>query len=436
MARMYPMTRRGTGDGGASLVMALAVVLIVFTLGGGWLAWADHQTDASRHDRDRQRAIDAANAGLAAAQVTMAVDGGASVLGTTQSGSLSGATYEYVITAGAGSERLVRSWGYAPSPSSPQRVVRSMQQSVELKASNGSSFQFAIQSGQTVPLEVNAYIKGDVYATGDLNAKGAVVDGNVYATGSVNDSPSVNGNVYAGANASVATVNGNVYAGLSVWIKNGGNQVNGSVQAKGAIDTCGSVTGTCQAFALSVPPVPPVPLPTFAWTPADYPAGTQTWTGDDVFRAWAVAQTAGISGAHRVQGEMNFASNDELVVAGDVTIYQASGNTTLPKRIKNVAGREVSVRFITEGTINRSDAGSFTSDATIKLLLFSSQNTNLTNKCVFSGTVVSPETINGGTNCAITFAPVDATGLTFPPGSPQTPQSYIVRSVALREVAP
>src|SRR5439155_14160615 len=111
---------RCRGENGSSLVMAVAVMLIVFTLGAVWLALADHQSGASVHDRDRQRAIDAANAGLVVAASALATN--PSYTGTAVTAFPGGAAEYQVnvsVDASDSTRRVVTSTGYAPNHSSP-----------------------------------------------------------------------------------------------------------------------------------------------------------------------------------------------------------------------------------------------------------------------------------------------------------------------------
>jgi hypothetical protein len=443
MARLFVKPSRGTGDSGQSVVAALTVVVIVFLLGAAWLSTADHQTGASRYDRDRQRAIDAANAGLAAAQVRLAAGSVGSLLGVDTGD----ADYDAVITTPAAESAVITAWGYSPSKAAANRVVRTMQQSVDLVPAAGTSFHFAIQSDSTVNLDNgNRTTHGNVYAGGvlNLNAGNQTIDGNLNAGGNVNfnnGNQTINGNLYAGGtvtfNNGNETVNGNVYAQGDVIFQKSSDTVNGDVQARGDVQYCTiqNVTKACLQHYPDTPTVSTATVPTFTWNPADYPA-TTTWTGNDTFRAWAAGQTAGINGAHHVQGTMMFGPSDTLSVNGDLTVYVDGFDAKLPKAIVNKAGHDVNVRIIVRGHLYPSN-GNFDSPASVKLLVYSTQPLETTQPCTMWGSVVSPGSITGGANCELTYVTVDDTGFNFPAGTGTTSAaSYTVRSVSINEINP
>jgi Tfp pilus assembly protein PilX len=72
MEDMLMNVRLRRSDDGFTMVMAVIITAIVFSLGGTWLAYADHESSLSAHDRRRQHAIDAANAGLVVADAALA----------------------------------------------------------------------------------------------------------------------------------------------------------------------------------------------------------------------------------------------------------------------------------------------------------------------------------------------------------------------------
>src|SRR3954468_3241747 len=116
---MAHLLNRGlaSGEEGAALVVALAVVLIVFALGAAWLALADHQSGVSTYDINRQHAIDAADAGLASAVAALNVQRSYTGTPSVTAVSNGAAQYETTVTVDPANSarRVITATGYSPS---------------------------------------------------------------------------------------------------------------------------------------------------------------------------------------------------------------------------------------------------------------------------------------------------------------------------------
>ena len=240
-------------DDGFTMVMAVIIAAIVFSLGGTWLAYADHENSASAHDRRRQHAIDAANAGLVVADAALArnSDYAGSIATDFTGGS---AQYELSVavdqTDPTGFRRIITSTGFSPTKASAGSVHRTMRQVVEL---DPLGFQYAMFSESTIVTGSSASTVGDVYANGSItlgNSQDYV--GHIYTQGNVatGSNQQITGDIHAAGTISLTssstTLAGSAYAGVNIVT---GGTIRNNAQAGGR-----SAVPRCRARApLAVP---------------------------------------------------------------------------------------------------------------------------------------------------------------------------------------
>jgi hypothetical protein len=421
---------RGSGDQGASLVMALAIMLTVFTLGGVWAAYAVHQSSATVRDRDRQRAVDAANAGLVAAASALSSNPawtGGSL--TTFSGGA--AQFEVAVAADPTDplRRILTATGYAPSKAAVQRAERAVRQVVELQPS--STLDTTLFALGSVNSASSSAVQGNIYASGSINLGNADrVTGGVEVLGSlsVGSNRHIIGDLRANGSISMSPssdVTGSVYAGGSIHVDNSA-RVTQNAQAGAAISGCNRVQGACVPWT-PPPPVEARQLPTFTWNPSQY-AGVQTWTGV-AFRTW-VASQATLSGVHYVEGSIDTFPN-KIRVSGDLTIV-VTGSVNGPKTIENTTGQDLDLRLISPSGGSFSFPTNLTIASTIKSLLYTTGSISFGNSTQLNGVVYVGGSVQVGANSTITNSSVDATGFTIEPTSSGT--SYTLRNISTREI--
>ena len=271
-------------DDGFTMVMAVIIAAIVFSLGGTWLAYADHENSASAHDRRRQHAIDAANAGLVVADAALARNSDyAGAIATDFTGG--SAQYELSVavdpTDPTGFRRIITSTGFSPTKASAGSVHRTMRQVVEL---DPLGFQYAMFSESTIVTGSSASTVGDMYANGSItlgNSQDYV--GHIYTQGNVatGSNQQITGDIHAAGTISLTssstTLAGSAYAGVNIVT---GGTIRNNAQAGGTIG-CTKVQGTCSPGS---PPagLPVQHLPTFTWNPANY-ASVTTYTSGAAF---------------------------------------------------------------------------------------------------------------------------------------------------------
>jgi Tfp pilus assembly protein PilX len=428
MARL--LTRR-RGEEGASLVMALAITLTVFILGGVWLRSADHQSSASVRDRDRQRAVDAANAGLVVAASKLAAS--AAYSGTPVT-TFAGGAAQYEVTVAVDStnalRRIIAATGYAPSKTAATRTKRTMVQVVELQPSSPLPYTlFAIGS---VNSSSSSSVAGNVYAAGSVNLGNADrVTGGVDALGSltIGSNRHIVGDVRANGSISIspsADVTGSVYAGGSISVANSAT-VTQTAQAASAISGCDRVFGACLPW--SAPPVLAVqPLPTFTWSASD-DSEVQTWTAT-AFKAWIALQPT-VSGVHYVTGSLDVLPN-KLRLGGDLTIV-VTGSVNGPKTIENATSHDLDLRLISSTGGSYNFPTNLTIASSIHSLIYTTGSISFGNSTMLSGAVYTGGSVNVGANSTITRVDVDTTG--FSGGAASNGITYSLRNISTREVA-
>lgn len=429
-AKRLRAPKRSADERGMTMALTMTVMFIVFALGAAWLAVAEHAVFSARYDRARQRAVDAANAGLVTASAALARNSSYAGAALT---SFSGGGAEYEVTVAtdstdtSGRRRVVTATGYAPAKAAAISR-RTMRQLINL---NPVGFQYAMMSEQAITTGSASTIVGDIYANGSItlgnsqNYSGSIYTQDNLTTGS---NQNITGDIYATGNVSVASssteVKGSVYAGGSVTT---GGTIDNKAVAGGTISNCANVIGACSPNT-PPPPVPVQHLPAFVWNPANYPSFQSYSTGSAFVSA--VSKT-NASGVFYVNGSVAFANNDALYLTGDMTIV-VNGDITLPRVVQNntANGATVQLSVISSngGTITPSN--NFTIPQTVNTLMYTTGTFNAKNSSTFSGALYAG-TLSNGAHLSVTYQPLSDTGFDW---SSANPQSAIIQNITTREI--
>ena len=274
-------------DDGFTMVMAVIITAIVFALGGTWLAYADHENSASAHDRRRQHAIDAANAGLVVADAALARNSDYAGTGTIATDFTGGsAQYELSVavdpTDPTGFRRIITVDRLLAHEG--ERRERPAERCARWSSWNRSASSTPCSPRLAIATGSSASTVGDMYAGGNItlgNSQDYV--GHIYTQGSVTtgSNQQITGDIHAAGTISLTssstTLAGSAYAGLNIVT---GGTIRNNAQAGGTIG-CTKVLGTCSPG--SPPAALPVQhLPKFTWNPADY-ASVTTYTNGAAF---------------------------------------------------------------------------------------------------------------------------------------------------------
>jgi hypothetical protein len=412
------------------MIMAILVSVIVFMLALTWTSMASHESSASNADRRRQNAIDAAMAGLVVADSRLTRDSAFATTGLVGFAG-GGAEFEVFVTLPPESpgslRRVLTSVGYAPSKSASPHTVRTVQQVVDLTP---LGFTYGVFSEGQFVTGSSSTVIGDIYTNLDITLGNSQdFSGQIYTQGhirtgsnqTITGSLHANGNIYVEGTST--TVNGSTYSQGNIFT---GGTIRDVAQASGTIG-CVKVLGSCLPGA---PPlaVPVQNLPTFAWDPANYPAGvTHLATGAD-FVSLVSKQDA--HGVFYVDGDIDFAKNDALWLTGNMTIV-ATGSIALPGNIINkVTNGEVQLTVISAGGGAIVPANGLTIPATVRTLMYTTGTFDAKNASAFFG-VLYAGNVTAGAHLSVTYAPVGAAGFNWS----ATAQSFTIRNVSTREIA-
>lgn len=447
--------RRAEGERGAGLVIALLVTLVVFSLGAVWIGLGTHQAIGSGREAMRERARNAAEAGLNAAMGRLTADPGWTGCGPSPKepcGTLPGAAFEVtvlpVLTDPADLNRYIVAKGYAPSRDAPRRVARQLEHQVELVPTDG--FRYALFTAPGGVTGANRMtVTGDIYSASDLllsnnaNISGSLISRKTITT---SNNSTITGDVHAlldvTLNDAKTTVLGDVASGGSVSLT---GRVKGSVQAAGTI-TGGTVDGSRAQG--SPPPEPPdISLPTFSWpaVEAKYPLTAQTWLDPAAFEAHWLLNKDAFSGHHYVKCALPLPCVTPIALAlkwkvvGDVTVV-SEGPIGLSAEIINAAGKPVTITIVSLApdpplplpllpSIEMTNNISLPDD--VRVLFFAPNGTaRFKNLKHFSGAVYASNIIVDQ-QFTITFVPLAVTGFDW---GPTSATHYEVRARTFREV--
>jgi len=407
------------------MVMSVMLSAVVFMLGATWVAYATHESSSSSYDRRRQQAVDAANAGLVAADAALSRNAAHAGVGVTSFPGGS-AHYETAVTVDSSASttfrRVITAIGYAPSKTAADKVVRTVRQVVDL---DPLGFQFAMFSESNIVTGSSSTVIGDIYSVTDIvlgNSQDYI--GSVYSLGKITtgSNQKITGYLSANGNVSVSSTStdlfGSAYSGGNITVN---GTVRDNAQAAGTISQCAPrVSGTC--IAGTAPPAVPVQrLPTFVWNPANYAAVTYGVPPPKV----------NTQGVFYVTGDVTYSKNDTLWLTGNTTII-ATGNITLPGNIENrsAGGASLQLTVVSTGNGTIAPSNNFTIPSTVKTLLFTKGLFDATNTSTFTGLLYAGS-LSSGAHISVTYAPLDDTGFDWTAANPQT---FTVRNVSTREI--
>jgi cytoskeletal protein CcmA (bactofilin family) len=440
MARLLSRLGRGQDpEGGMALVLSLSVAFVVFALGAIWIGIGTHQVGITGRDALREKARNAAEAGLNAAMSRLSADPAFSTLTTT---AMSGAEFEVSVLPvsidPADTRRYIVAKGYAPTKASPRRVARRLEQQVDLMATDG--FRYALFTAPGGIAGANHMtVNGDVYSAGALSlSNNSTVNGSVTSLGAVTTSnnSTIAGDIHAVGNVTLnnpsTTVLGNAYAGGNVTMT---GHVKGSVQAGGTISG-GTVDGS--RAANSPPPAPATQtLPTFTWNPADYPA-VSNWATPAAFNTYWSANKNAFSGAHRISCPAPCTTAISLgskwTVTGDTTLV-ADGPVSLSRDIANGAGHPVTLTVVSLAPNGTTPPIGLSNNVTLPddiEVVFYAPNGPVTfaNLKHFTGSVYAAS-ITLDQQFTLTFQPVSVPGFDF---GPTSSSHFQIQAGAFKEV--
>lgn len=409
-----------TRERGSSIVAVLGLSFVILAVGAGAVRVAEHQGDMTAHDRLREQAFAAAEAGVneAVSHLTTSSSTPWSTTGTLVDGS---GRYAVTVTAVSTDpddpRRLLTSTGFAPAGgAAPDRVARRIEQRVVLHALDGFNYAlFATDLGLTSANRMTVH--GDVYSKGDLDlANNAVVFGDVNAVGSISttNKSTITGDVRAGGNIdlynSQTTVHGNVASGGDVVVD---ATVEGDAEAAGSVSVTsnGEVLGEATDGATPITPESRE-LPTFTWDPDDYPLGTtSSWTTTSDFEAYWDLNRGAFSGHHRITDPAQIDFDKKWTLTGDTTIV-SDGPVHLTRDIDNDAGEPVTLVIVSDTTedpaIVMSNNLSLPDDITVVFFAPNSR-ARFTQLKHFSGAVYA-KGIDVAQQFTLTFEPADVPG--------------------------
>lgn len=333
--------RRAAEEDGMALVVSLIVTLVVFSLGAVWISIGTHAVVSSGREAMRDRARNAAEAGLNYAMGQLAAD---PAWGSAETAPIAVGGGEFTVSVSAvvadplDPRRTITAKGFAPTMGHPQRVARKLLHQVNLVPIDGFQYAlFAAPGGVTGGNHLT--VQGDLYSRDDLVlSNNSTINGDVTSLGSVttNNNSTIAGDVHAAGDVTLdnssTTVIGDVRSGGNVVIT---GRVKGSVQAAGTI-TGGIVDGSRNQYS-NPPPPRAQTLPTFTWDPTLYSPAPITHATPEAFESYWQANTAGFSGHHRVlcPAPCNPIDLDKKwSMTADVTIM-ADGPVKLTREIDN-----------------------------------------------------------------------------------------------------
>ena len=416
-------------DRGAAMVMAAIISVVVMTLAGVTLSFANRENSASNGDRQRQHAIDAAMAASVVANSALANNAAYAGSGLVSFGTgANAAQYEVTVatdtTVTSGLRRIITSYGYAPSKAAAMSV-RTVRQVVEL---DPIGFAYGVFVDGSYSDGSSSSVTGSVYAGGSIalgNAHDYVGDLDAIGSISTGANQTITGTLRANGSVSVSNtstiVYGSVYAGGSVST---GGIIRDTAQAGGTVSNCAKVQGSC--IQHSAPPVVPVQqLPPFTFDPANYspaplyPTGSAFQTG--------VKNGTYTQGVYKISGSVSFANNETLHLTGDMTIF-TTGSLTLPGTISGPAGQNVQLTVVVGGSAVAPN--NLTIPSTVKTLIYTTGSFSASNKLIFTGALYAHGSFAMGANSSITYAPVTAPGFDW---TSSNPRSFTIRNISTRE---
>lgn len=412
--------QRGANEHGFGVPTALFVALIVFALGATWAQVGVHDATLSVHERTREQAVNAAEAGVNAAMNQLTLD--PDYAGT--SGVLAGDAGEWVttVTPIASSDpsdlrRKIVATGYSPSQTAPNPNIRKLEAEVDLETIDG--FDFGLFAGNgTITGSNHMTVNGDIYSTeGIALQNNSDVNGDVVTPAYVTTSNNslITGDIRAGGNATIndsqTTVQGSVFSGGSATIN---GHVVGNAQAAGSVTVGGTVDGTVAPN--SPPPEVRVEgLPAFTWNAANYSPTPATWSTTAGFYAnWSTKALANVAfnGHHKINDTAALNLDKKWKMDADVTIV-TDGKVTLSREVVNATANTLNLVIITTSTGGIEFTNNVTIPDSIHVLLFAPNGPiSFKNLKHFAGAVYG-QSIVVDQNFTLTFARPEAPGFSW-----------------------
>lgn len=438
--RQHCLHRRLRDERGASVVTALMIALIVFAMGGLWTNVGVHQVSLSSHDRMREQALHAAEAGINEAISTLAGDlqyAGTSGVVTLPDG---GGEFEVTVvpvdpTDPYDPDRYITAMGYAPSKAASRRAVRRLEQQVLLDPLDGFEFALFAAPGGIVGNNY-ARVTGDVYSRDNVTVEqNSVVSGDLVTRGTVatGNKVLVTGNVHALGSVTLENsqteIQGSVFSGGDV---SGSASVGTDVQAAGSVSLSGTVGG--KVSAPSTPPEPPeLGQPTFTWDASNYTPVGSPWTETEDFVAhWSVNKDA-MEGAHRITDTDPMLLDSKWTMTKDVTIV-SDGPITLSRDVSAATSAELVLTIVSYADVDPAInlTNNVTLPSNIKLVLFAPNGSIAFGQNKSFHGVAYGEQVHLAQNMTLTHSQVSAPGFDWDTSSARR---FIVKLRTFREVA-
>lgn len=383
------LARRLADERGVGVVTALALTLVVFSAGVAWTTIGTHQAESSSHERNREQALHAAEAGINFAVSRLAAD----ILwsGTTVPASMADSTGQYEVTVTPVDpsdpmdlDRYIVAKGYSPAKDAMRPATRQLEQQVLLDPMPAFAYALFASPGGIVS-QNSATISGDIYSADDLNfGQFANLSGTIVTRGDVTigNQSVVTAYLHALGNATIdntqTTFQGTVYTGGNISLT---ATLYGDVQAGGSVTlgSSGSVSGTIKQN--SPPPDPPlISQPTYTWNAANYDHAFE-WSGSPGFLTYWSSNLDNMYGGHKVNnGDDNsnkITLDKKWALTGDVTLV-SNAPVTLARDIVNASGGDVTLTIISfsdrEPAIQMTNMVTI-NDPSVKLLLFAPNGT-------------------------------------------------------------
>lgn len=335
------------GDDGIGVVLAIVVSFIVFSLGATWFALASHELDEVTFDRHRTQSLASADSGARTSMSwlsndyldfrTLANDTGSVDMGitggkcdvqqlTTWIDGVEVLQGEYWSRATSiGDDRYeIEAWGWAPSRTARQSVLRKIEFDVDIIPLGGfRDALFASAGGfdgsQRKVVYGNAYSGNDVTITNNTeihqNEAPHVGDGSLSVYGNLEISPGSNSTIEGDVNVQgqIQDTKGsnflaNVYIRADASIPGYTSSYFNNAIVEGEIKTAGLLDLASSFFKIGSPPVEgatdlvdvlEVDLPKFIFNPADYPVVT-VHADAAAFNLWIKTNKTTIQGVHHV----------------------------------------------------------------------------------------------------------------------------------------
>ena len=333
-------------------------------------------------------------------------------------------------TVGGGFRRVITSYGYAPSKTSP-KSARTVQQVVDL---DPVGFSYGVFTGGNYGDGSASSVIGGMYTAGNAvlgNSQDYI--GNVSSRGNIDtgSNQKITGTLHANGNVTVGStstnVYGSVYAGGNITT---GGTIRDTAQAGGTIGSTGCPTSKVQGSCIQHSPPPLVPLeqlPVFVWDPANYlPVVPVNMSGT----AFITAAGNPIQGVYKLSGNADFKKNESLRLTGDTTIV-IDGNFTLPGTVANNAPAGVNVQLVIVARGNVTASNNITIPSTVATLVYTNGTFNAKNSSTYTGVLYAAGNVTLGAHSLITYAPVSAPGFDW---TNANPQSFTIRNISTREI--